>query len=112
MWVSWNTAPISRWARLGFIVPVVLLLGVSGAYTGFWLITAQRIKDSLKTQIVGSLVRRRLIVSRGAFVANARAGGSKFMPPAIDAVVRKRRRVCMIGIGSIPSVALTPSARV
>jgi len=47
MWVSWNTAPIPRWARLGLIVPIVLLLGASGAYTGFWLITAQRIKDSL-----------------------------------------------------------------
>jgi hypothetical protein len=45
MWMSWNTAPIPRWVRLGLIVSVVLLLGVSGAYTG--LTTAQRIKDSL-----------------------------------------------------------------
>jgi hypothetical protein len=47
MWVFWNSAPIPRWARLGLIVPVILLLGASVAYTGSCLITAQRIKDSV-----------------------------------------------------------------
>jgi hypothetical protein len=47
MWVPWNTASIPRRVGLGLIVAVVLLLGLSAAYTGLWLIIAQRIEDSV-----------------------------------------------------------------
>src|SRR5690349_23738881 len=48
------------------------------------------------------LNKRTEVVSRGPSAANTRGAWNRPAAPAPDRVVRKRRRVCLIGIGVLP----------
>src|SRR3984893_4478617 len=50
----------------------------------------------------GELKRRREVVSRPSSAASDRGAWTRLAVPAIDRVVRKRRRVCAVGIGNPP----------
>jgi hypothetical protein len=56
--------------------------------------------------MVGVRGRRTVVVSSGPSAAGAGGEPSKIVPPATDAVVRKRRRVCMIGIEILPFLSV------
>src|ERR1700730_9351788 len=53
-------------------------------------------------QMLRSFTSLTVVVSSGASVANA--GGARMRPaaPASERVARKRRRVCIVGIGNLP----------
>src|SRR5438552_889736 len=53
-------------------------------------------------QMAGILGRRTVVVSRAPSAASARGARMRPAAPTNERVVRKRRRVCVFGIGNLP----------
>src|SRR6266852_28006 len=59
-------------------------------------------------QMAGIRISRTEVVSRGPSSASARGARTRPATPANERVLRKRRRVCVIGIGIFPSLQRLP----